>query len=208
MREYRARSAEHAAIVIALDEQAPPPDALLAYFEQEAAEGRRFRPDETIEFGWTFLLLKKGEGATLEVWEPSPDSMPIKWRRGASNAIQHLTLQLAVCKELGCQPQFPSLRDAGIISPEFLTSSEFRMSRDDPSENDSGWVFSTPGYADDEGEYRSLFEISLHQSDVIPFLALPSGAVVTKTKDGIAVELAGVEVSWQSNGSLKKLMTP
>jgi hypothetical protein len=182
------------------------PDWLLAYFETEVVRGRKFLACETVQIGWMVTQLREVR-ETLELWEPRFDSFPIQWVRGVNNTVRHLVLQKEVCAQFECEPRFPSLRQPAVIAPDFLAlPGTFSMSRDEPSESDSGWVFKKPGYSGSEGEWRSLFEISIYQGHVIPFLALPVGTVVTKTSGSIEIDRNGKHITSESNKLLGQLM--
>lgn len=182
--------------------------SLLSFFETEVQRGRRFESEETVQIGWMLVTLRRNAAKDLEVWEPQFDSLPIRWTKGASNTFRHLILQKSVCEQLGCEPDFPSLQQAGVVSPAYLEASDgFTMSRDTSSNNDSGWVFAVPNerISEAEGEFRSLFEICFYHTEVIAFLALPSGAVVVKTKGRIETSATGRTLTSDNNELLQKL---
>jgi hypothetical protein len=153
-------------------EAAPLAKWLIEYFEFQALSGTRFEDNQTVELGWSLLQLRRSADI-LEVWEPDFDSMPIRWCSGVNISVRHLSLQQSACDLFCCEPQFSSLMCAGIVSPMFFESKEYVMSRDTPSNMDSGWVFTEPGYSGADGEFRSLYEIALHNIAIVPFLALP-----------------------------------
>jgi len=146
---------------------------IIAYFESRAWAGTRFLDGQTIEFGWSLLLLRQANDG-LEVLEPDFDSMPIRWCNGVNNSIRHLQLQRAVCELFGCDSIFPTIRQAGISSPDLCESGDYIMSRDIPSGSDSGWMFAESGYSDSTGEFRSLYQLALQKIEIVPFLALPT----------------------------------
>jgi len=157
--------------------------------------------------GWSIVILRS-VGAELEVHEPTFDTMPLVWRRGIDNTLRHLILQRTICKQLGCEHLFPTIQQAGIVAPGFMMRSAptFEMSRDECSGNDSGWVFAPLGYTGEQAEYRSLYEIAVADPHVIPFLALPSGASVTKLRDALEIEWNGQLLISESNAFLQELL--
>lgn len=182
------------------------PQWLLKYFDEQIEEGRQFNSEETVQIGWMIVQLRLAQDGILEVWEPEFDSIPIRWRRGANNTIRHLILQRSVCDALGCEPEFPSLRQAGIVSPGFRECEEFTMSRDASNANDSGWVFRELGYVGTDGDFESLFQISFFNMEVIPFLALPRGYLVIKRLDNIKICSENVSVSSLESELLQRLL--
>jgi hypothetical protein len=152
---------------------------IVAYFETQPQAGVRFTDGQTVQFGWLLLLLRQADDNHLEVFEPDFDCVPIRWCRGINNAVRHLSLQRAVCALFGCEPLFPTISQAGITSPKFFSSVDYTMSRDTPADSDSGWVFAECDYAGAEGEFCSLYQLSLQKPEVIPFLALPPSSRIT-----------------------------
>ena len=202
MPDYRTKaifpSGQKEIIINVSDESGIEPDWLLNFFEQSIKEGARFKPDETVQIGWMLTILKESTNGALEVWEPQFDSMPIKWTRGVTNTMRHIVLQKSVAELLGCEPNFPSLRQAGITSQMFLDKpNEFIMSREITG-GDSGWMFRDAHEEITEAtacEYKSLYELSLYCMQIIPFLALPDGAKVTKRHRETILELGSKKVS-------------
>ena len=157
---------------------------LVAFFETQAQAGVRFRDGQTVELGWTLLMLREADDGQLEVLEPDFDDFPIRWCRGINGALRHLHLQRAVCDLVGCEPLFPTICKAGVVSPGFFESSDYTMSRDTPEDSDSGWVFAQCGYEGADGEFCSLYQLALKKPEVIPFLALPAFSRV-RIKPGV-----------------------
>lgn len=177
---------------------------IVDYFESQAAIGTRFRDGQTVELGWSLLLLRE-VGNLLEVHEPDFDSMPIRWCRGVNNTVRHAQLQKAVCDLLGCDPQFPSIRHAGITSPGFAESRNFMMSRDASSASDSGWVFAESDYREAAGDYYSLYQIALQKIEIVPFLALPVSSRVEIRSGSIEISFNGI-VKSSSNSELLRAL--
>jgi hypothetical protein len=212
MPDYRTKIVSQSGqkdIVIHLsDESGIKPDWLLSFFEQSIREGARFRRDETVQIGWMLTILKETTNGDLEIWEPQFDSMPIQWARGVNNTLRHLMLQKSVAELLGCEPNFPTLQQAGISSKAFLDSpDEFIMTREIVG-GDSGWMF-REAYEEitktTQCEYKSLYELSLYCMQIIPFLALPDGAKVTKRYGETILELGSKNVSSTQSETLKRI---
>ena len=174
MREFRTTKCHahgHPEIAILLDENSDlSPDWLISFFEAEVGNGQRFQADETVQVGWMLTMLRaSSDPHCLELWEPEFDSLPINWCRGATNTLRHLIIQQSVCEELGVEPNFPSLREAGVASPCFGNSDgSFTMSRDESDGNDSGWVLASLGYAGSEGAVPILVRVELQATEDRP----------------------------------------
>lgn len=203
----RCSEKHHPEVCLSVDEDSDlSPDWLLEYFTAEVTRGVRFEAGQTVQIGWILVQLNFADNGVLEIWEPDFDSFPIRWHRGANNVLRHMIIQRSICEALGCEPLFPSLRHAGIISPRFSQSQEFTMSRDQPVDSDSGWVFAEVDYAGSEGEFRSLYQIALDNMRIIPFLALPMGASITIRLCEIKVCLGSKQITSKNNELLGQLL--
>lgn len=213
MAEYRTtacRALGHPEFCVSLPDLVPlDADWLLNYFASAVQSGERFAAGETVQIGWMLVMLRSGGAGDLEVWEPRFDAFPIQWTQGATNTLRLLTLQKSVCELFGCEPDFPSLLQIGVASTDFLVGGEtFSMSRETPSENQSGWFFATLDgeVTEENGELQSLFQIALGRTAILPFLALPPDTVVVKTKDTIEVTVGDQTRSSRDTPLLQKLL--
>ncbi|OIT09051.1 hypothetical protein BL241_24190 [Ralstonia solanacearum] len=209
MFEYRANLRQrynHPNIVVAVSPDLGERfDWILSYFEEAVAGGVSFHENQLVQVGWMMVMLRPYEQGDLEVWEPRLDSMPINWTRGATSTIRHLLLQREICAQLGVEPVFPTLRQSGVVSEHFFDSQEFCMERDVPqNETDSGWIFKDTN--PEGGRHCSLFEIVVSRSEVLPFLALPAGVLVTYGKSVVNVTYGERSISSASNVFLARLV--
>lgn len=79
------------------------------------------------------------------------------------------------------------------------------MERDVPqNETDSGWIFKDTN--PEGGRHCSLFEIVVSRSEVLPFLALPAGVLVTYGKSVVNVTYGERSISSASNVFLARLV--
>lgn len=181
--------------------------SLVEYFEKAVRTGQRFQAGETVQIGWMVVSIRANAEGDLELWEPQFDSVPIRWTKGVDNTFRHLIIQKSVCELFALEPDFPSLRSAGIVSADFLQNTDgFAMTRDRPTNNDSGWIFRGANEPTSvSAQFRSLFEVSFYQTNIIPFLALPVGANVTKVGGVIQANAAGKSISSKESELLRKL---
>lgn len=178
---------------------------ILSYFENEIAGGVIFKDKQLVQIGWTLVTLRQNSRGELEVWEPSFDSVPINWTRGASTTIRHLMLQRETCTQLGVDPEFPALNQSGVVSADFFGSNAFRMEREQCDvSTDSGWLFK--GTEPMGGKHCSLFEIAVARSEVIAFLALPAGASVVYEKLGVEIFFRDRKISSATNSFLARII--
>jgi hypothetical protein len=180
---------------------------LVKYFETEIKYGHVFRAEETVQIGWMILKLTESKHGNLDLMEPQFDSIPIRWIRGLNNTLRHLMLHKSVCALFSLEPTFPTIRQAGIVSPGFISGgNDITMTRGEIAENDSGWMFTESGYIQNDGDLKSLYEISFFHSKIIPFLALPMGTTVRLNSADLQINLGGKTLSSESNEFLKKLL--
>ena len=180
--------------------------SLLRYFEEEVSHGTTFRADETVQIGWMLVMLKSGTQGNLEVWEPDFKTLPVTWIRGATTTCRHLTVQNEVCRQLGTEPNFPSLRDSAMTSPGLSGSHGFVMFRQAVDGPSSGWNFTDEGQTDVAADVCSLFQIALKAPIIVPYLALPSGTSVIHSGSSLSITLEGRTISSESNGFLERLL--
>jgi hypothetical protein len=176
------------------DEAHMNPQRLLGFFQESLASGSRFKAGETVQVGWMVTKLVQGAEGSLEVWEPRFETVPIEWTRGVDNTVRNLVLQKSVAELLQVQADFSSLLQAGTVFPSF-SERQFTMIRQNPLQNDSGWRFSGRNGERIAGRLQSLFEIACRCPLIIPFLALPPGAVATRGEGVLTVECAGKKIS-------------
>lgn len=182
------------------------PTWLLDFFTESVASGRRFQAEETVQIGWMITKLKENPEGDLEVWEPRFGPVPIEWIRGINKTLRHLILQKSVTESFHQEPAFPSILQAGTVTPSFWKSKDsFLISRAIPEANSSGWQFSAQKRNDSDEKLHSLFEIASRVPLIIPFLAMPPGAHAECNEQGIITEYSGMRISSGENKLLKML---
>ncbi len=180
---------------------------IVNYLEEQIRGGTVFRSGETIQIGWLTVLLGISEGSDLELLEPNFDSVPVKWVLGVNNTVRHLTIQKEVCDQVAADAYYPSMQQSGIVSPNFLCDHQvFELSRDDIAGNDSGWVFREEGYLGSNGAHCSLYQVASAVPKVVPFLALPCGSTVKRTRTDLEVSTTHAKISSTDNAFLKRLL--
>ena len=181
------------------DPIAPSGTWFLDYLNHEIRNGVRFQAGETVQIGWMLAMLDgntQDDGSScLELREPDFKSIPIQWQRGLNQTFRHLVLQKSVCEALKCEPVFPEVRFAGIVSPSFFGGKQFAMWREETEGADSGWMFDLLTGDRNEGQFQSLYQIVLEKPEVIPFLALPAGSLITWDETQVCVEYDGRQIS-------------
>lgn len=180
---------------------------ILSDLEEQIRSGTVFRVGDTVQIGWMTVLLKDLDGGDLELFEPEFGSMPVNWVPGANNTIRQMIIQKELCEQIGVGAYYPSMRQSAVVSPNFMkTDQGFELSRDASKGNDSGWVFREGGYAGSSGTLFSLYQIAISIPAIIPFLALPSGAIVTSDRMALEVSANGAKISSSDNDFLMRLL--
>jgi hypothetical protein len=176
-------------------------DGLAEYFKSQVANGTRFKAGETVQLGWGVLRLVGDDDGELVVTEPDFHSMPIQWIDGAQQTMRQLTLQRHVCSLLDVEPDFTSLLTSGVASPNFMTGSDFSMSRDE-----RGWWFRALEDDGTQAERHSLYVVALRRPAVIPFIALPPGAEILWAQSGVDILLAGKRLYSEAEQLLRDIV--
>jgi hypothetical protein len=180
---------------------------VLGYFESAVAGGTRFTAGQTVEIGWVTVRIAEA-GGLLELEEPDFESFPIRWVRGLDHTVRFLALQRAVCDELEVGMESVTMLNTAVVCPQWAPNmSDFNMSRDPSDGADSGWVFNCEANTSAAGEWQSLYQISLLQMKVIPFLNLPPGATVSFAESGVSVSVGDRLVSSGDSAIMRDILT-
>lgn len=180
---------------------------ILDIIEEKVREGDRISPGDLMQIGRMSIRFAPTLDSCLGVAEPEFGTFPIKWIAGANNTIRHLIIQREVCDQVNLEPNFASMLRLGIISPNFFNEKTgLEFSRDTENGKDSGWVFYERGYTGSMGDFFSLYQIGITVPSVIPFLALPKGALVTVTADFIQISTPSATISSVENEFMQNLL--
>jgi hypothetical protein len=155
--------------------------SLLQWIEKETEKGRRFLPEQTVQFGWSILEIRQRTDGTIGLFEPDFRSMPARFVDSVTNTLFHLLLQKWVAESLGLEEELeiPQLQASAIICTEFGVTDGFVISRVEPQAADSGWFFGCNNESHDHQNANNLRRVSLYeaairyQDKIIPFLGLP-----------------------------------
>jgi len=160
--------------------------SFLEWIESEVERGRRFLPEQTVQFGWSVLEIRQRADGMLGLFEPDFKSMPVKFVDSVSNTLLHFFVQKSVAESLGLDQELaiPSLRDSAIACTELSSGDGFIMSRVAQKTGDSGWFFGCDNPAHDHQSRDSLRRVSVyeavirHEERILPFLGLPAETFV------------------------------
>jgi hypothetical protein len=153
--------------------------------ERWVIDGECFNDGETVQFGWSTLMVRLAEDGRLSLWEPDFQSMPIKWVETVTATLQHLRVQKDVCESYFDSDvlAIPSLQSSCIVCVRLSEAEVFVLDRGEQEGNDSGWFL---GCVNDDHDHSSVSELRrvsvyegvLQNPQAMPFLGLPPGTVV------------------------------
>jgi hypothetical protein len=108
--------------------------SLLQWIEKETEKGRRFLPEQTVQFGWSILEIRQRTDGTIGLFEPDFRSMPVRFVDSVTNTLFHLLLQKWVAESLGLveELEIPQLQASALICTEFGRTDGFVMCRVEP----------------------------------------------------------------------------
>ncbi|MCP4033893.1 hypothetical protein [Herbaspirillum huttiense] len=183
--------------------------SFMEHLEGCIKRGEHFNDGNTVDMGWGRLKLIANKNGSLVVHEPSFSEFPIRWVPGANRTFSQLMVQRQLCAEIGVEPDFCSLMQAGLVSKVMLQrSGDFQMDRyTGDGKANSGWTFYEMGKVDaSEVAWASLFQICLTYPQVAPFFGLPSESHIVYRRDLIEVSCAGRLIDSNSNEFLRSLL--
>jgi hypothetical protein len=159
------------------------------YFAEEVRGGVTFAANQTVQVGWSLLKFAATPDGNLSAFEPDFETMPIHWVEGVDRTVRSLVTQRAVCDDCGVEPAFPSIVQLASAPEILLTGHQLTMVRSDAQGNHSGWTLH--GRDDAAMRLLSLYEAAVLNRAIVPFLALPAGAVVEQNGEVLSVSTAG-----------------
>jgi hypothetical protein len=174
--------------------------------------GARILPEETVEYGWTHLRLRRRTPTILEAYEiedvysnePEPSVVP-----GVDRALHLIDAADDVMRRngFGGVGDFP-YRGRGAITCIHLTADatqSFFMERDLLHDvRDSGWTIDCGEMREEHGEsdlfIEHLADLAMHRPFIVPYLTLPIGSGVSFEPDGAFIFPPGKEESRRDPG--------
>lgn len=183
------------------DKLVPDPDIdwLLDYLQSEF--GASTWPTEPMLLQVGMMLLQiRNSGNRITIFEPDMISLPIVFVEGVTNTLRILRSQKDAHKSLQMDSEmdFPEIRQFATQCRKWEDAASYVLERSSPNGNDSGWYFGcqNPEHDHENAENLknvSILEIAMNYSDLVPFLALPSGSAVLVENDKPHVYFNGEE---------------
>ena len=183
----------------------------VSWLEESVAQGTRFSAGQTCQVGWVVTEIRLREDGDLSVWEPDMRHMPVVWSESVSHTLTDLRTQKDVVESVldGEEIAFPSMRESAIICTRLARGEDFMMERTPPSGMASGWFFGCWGKNHDHNDPAELSCVSLyeaavlHASQIVPYLALPSGLLILVRNGAPILYRDGVLLAFRAGGYLE-----
>lgn len=193
-RQYRTTQChEHGQPEISFTVDAIIPDEdcewLLKSLHDMVAAGNKFADAQTLQMGWGLLkFVSTDDGLCLH--EPNMQSMPINFIEGVSSTLRHLRAQKDVLDSLAVQAEldFPNLVSAIIVHKDYQEIADINLLRETAQERLSGWWLfdmTNPEQQHENSDFKpiSIYELAINRPDLLQYLALPVGAVVSLSEN-------------------------
>jgi hypothetical protein len=191
----------------------PDVQGLLQLLQDAVARGERFADGETFQVGWMFTTIRRNEEGTLSILEPDfTRQIPIAWIDSVTHTLRHLRVQKDVCESVLSSEflSFPSICQSAIICNRLRDGDSFMMSREKPSETDSGWFCGCRDEHDhqdvDELAVVSLYEAAVrYQQQIIPYVALPAGTLLSAGNGAPSIYLEQTRLQFEPGSYLETM---
>jgi hypothetical protein len=148
------------------------------YLKTETLKGVEFINNETIQFGWSWLLVKK-DNASFEINAPTPGVMPMRFVPDCSESLNLTARQRYICDSFNQGIESCNARQSAIVVKDLASCNSIFMNRIDfESGGTSGWfIGARDSKADSQNandlELMSLWEISCLHPKTLDFFFLP-----------------------------------
>jgi len=139
-----------------------------------------------VQVGWMPVLLVKENDHEYSFQELDfLDSVSADYTHSATQTIQHIRLQIALCESLETELdhyEFSDLNHAMLVSDDVEKIENVYLFRTDQQGEFSGWVMNDldtlEQFEPKNGKLISLYELANRRADLVPYFALPVGYAV------------------------------
>lgn len=166
-------------------------DWLASYLGSAIESGSRFQHSETLLIGIVECVFVSDGSEALVLCEPDFRSIPIKYTRSVTQALQILRAQRMTVESFGLavQPAFPSILQGSVVCSLYRERPVGRLVRFQEAGAASGWYVECSDSAHDHTEPSNLgrvsvYDVLIHHRSVAGFLALPPDSEVTFSGSG------------------------
>lgn len=165
---------------------------LVTWLEEQVASGVVFRPGESLQVGWSTLLVGTATDGLLTLNELDLSGVPGQFDRSVTRTLLCMRKQKSVLESFGIEPRmdFPLLQMSAIKCNRYASSKGTMLSRSSPiNASDSGWFFGCLDGSHDHNlpadlMFGSLYEIACQKPAAIEFLAMPVGSLLRMDERG------------------------
>ena len=155
--------------------------------ETMVSKGSLFQDGQSMQLGWSYLMLYTQQDGKLGFREADFLSMPIVWINGVSNTLRHLRLHKDIVESVIPTEylSIPSFRAECVVCNELKNADgQIMMIRQAEKNLDTGWFFGCFRKGHDHNNVDNLERISLYEAVIahapacLPYLGFPEGVTV------------------------------
>ncbi|BBB68742.1 hypothetical protein UNDYM_4489 [Undibacterium sp. YM2] len=155
--------------------------------ESMVSKGSCFQDGQSMQLGWSYLMLSTQQDGSLGFKEADFQTMPLVWNIGISNTLRHLRLHKDIVERVVPTEylSIPSFRAECVVCNELKNANGLiMMVRQEEKKRDSGWFFGCYKEGHDHNNVDNLERISLYEAVVthapacLPYLGFPQGMTI------------------------------
>lgn len=159
-----------------------PVEHLVQSIEEMIRAGAKIGDQHTIQLGWTLLRVETEQDGSLSLYEPDGKSVPMQFRRGITESVKQMLVQLWYLDSYGLDREsiaLPTIRQSVIACTRLAEGAGLFLARSAPGDAlDSGWFAACddPEHNHNEAanlERRSLYEAFIAKPVLAPWVAFP-----------------------------------
>jgi hypothetical protein len=164
-----------------------PIDSFVSALESMVASGSVFRPEQTLQYGWTFLKFQADDHGGLVLMEPDLSKRPLQYRRGLTETFVQNLWQVYTADSYRIDRallDFPHIHQSAMICRNFATAERIHLARlDRRGPDDSGWFFGCYKMECDHNSESNLRSVTLvdavcFRPEISNWVSLPCGVTV------------------------------
>lgn len=192
----RCHEHNHPEIRIQVEVVIPDEDCewFLNTLENMVANGSKFEDNQTLQLGWGLVKFVATQGDAgveiLEIHEPDVQQIPLNFVAGVTVTLRYIRAQKDVLDSLAVEAEldFPNLISAIVVHKNYQDITSINLLRESKQEQLSGWWLfdmTEPEKTHENEDFKpiSIYELAINRPDLVQYLALPVGAVVSLRKD-------------------------
>lgn len=159
-----------------------PVDHLVQTIEEMIRSGVAIGDEHTIQLGWSLLRVTREQDGSLSLYEPDGASVPMQFKRGITESVRQMLVQLWHVDSYGLERDtiaLPSVLHSVIACRHLDLGEGAFLARSAPADAyDSGWFVGCHDVHHNHSEVANLTRISLYEAflkkpRIAPWIAFP-----------------------------------